>query len=117
MLIMLERFQDFLKENNANGSVIYERYNHRLRRKVDHTLSWLRFALYSRNYRDLDNIIGSVKNGDPSLEPILQLSDFFAYSVWIRSVSDYKAANRWESLKHKYYNLNAGWYKSGNVEI
>lgn len=117
MLIILERFQDFLEERNEEGIAIYEKFNHQLRRKVDYTMTWLRDALHHRHYKELDNIKGPVKNGDPEKEPILQLSDFFAYATWIRSKTSGKSEDRWQSIKDKYFRLYDGWYRAGNVEI
>ena len=117
MLIMLERFQDFLEETNDEGIAIYERFNQRLRRKVEYTWKWLKFALSLRHHKELDNIKGHVKNGDPKIYPILQISDFFAFSVWIKRTTGGELSDRWNSIKHKYYKLDDGWYKAGNYEI
>lgn len=117
MLIMLERFQDFLEEENGEGIAIYERFNQRLRRKVEYTWSWLKYALSWRHYKKLKNIKGKVKNGEPKTDPILQISDFFAFSVWTKKTSDGKRSERWNSIKHKYYKLDHGWYTAGNYEI
>lgn len=117
MLIMLERFQDFLEENNGEGRAIYERFNKKARKKVERTIKGLREVLRFRHYKELSNIRGHVENGDPKIHPILQLADFFAYAVWIKSTTSSKSKDRWESIKHKYFKLNEGWYKAGNVEI
>ncbi len=117
MLIMLERFQDFLEDVDDEGIAIYEQFNHRLRRKVEHTWNWLKGALSFRHHKELDNIRGHVKNGDPKTDPILQVSDFFAFSAWTKVTSSNKRSDRWNSIKHKYYKLDHGWYKEGNVEI
>ena len=63
------------------------------------------------------NIKGHVKNGDPKIDPILQISDFFAFSVWIKKTTGGELSDRWNSIKHKYYKLDHGWYKAGNYEI
>ena len=39
-------------------------------------------------------------------EPILQLSDFFAYSVLKRARTQGEKQDRWKSISHKYYNLD-----------
>lgn len=115
MLIMLERFQDFLEENNGEGRAIYERFNKKTRKKVERTMAGLRSILSFRHYRELSNIRGHVQNGDPETHPILQLTDFFAYATWIKRTA--KKMDRWSSIKHKYFKLNQGWYIAGNVEI
>jgi hypothetical protein len=117
MLIMLERFQDFLEEKEDTGIAIYEKFNQRLRRQVEYTWNWLKYALSMRHSKELDNIKGNVKNGDPQNDPILQVSDFFAFSAWTKATSSGKRSDRWNSIKHKYYKLDHGWYKAGNVEI
>jgi len=117
MLIMLERFQDFLEENGGFGEAVYERFNKRARKRVERTMTGLREVLRFRHYRELSNIGGRITNGDPKTHPILQLADFFAYAAWIRSTTDKKSEERWQSIKGKYFRLDHGWYKAGNVEI
>ena len=117
MLIILERFQDFLEENGAEGRAIYEKLNKKARKKVERTIRGLKEILRFRHYRELNNIRGHVENGDPKTSPILQLADFFAYAVWIKLTTSDASKNRWLSIKDKYYRLDYGWYKAGNVEI
>ena len=116
MLIMLERFQDFLEEHDGEGRAIYERFNKKTRKKVERTMTGLREVLRLRHYKAPNNIRGHVVNGDPKIHPILQLTDFFAYATWIKITNPQKTF-RWKSIKHKYFQLNAGWYRAGNVEI
>ncbi len=99
MLIMSERFQDFLKENNEDGIEIYERMNTKTRRRVTRLMKNYREVLRLRHYIEIGNIKGNIKNGDPKKDPILQLSDFFAYATWIRSSSKYKLINQRKNLK------------------
>ena len=117
MLIMLERFQDFLEEKNGEGKAIYERFNKKTRKKVEYAMEELRVSLRLRHYKELSNIRGHVANGDPKIHPILQLVDFFAYVVSIRRTSNFKKEDRWQSIKHNYFRLNESWYKAGNVII
>jgi len=117
MLIMLERFQDFLEENGGVGEAVYERFNKRARKRAERTMTGLREVLRFRHYRELSNISGHIRNGDPKTQPILQLADFFAYATRIRSTTDKKSEERWQSIKGKYFRLDHGWYKAGNVEI
>lgn len=117
MLIMLERFQDFLEEKNETGKAIYERFNKKARKKVERTISGLREVLRFRHYKEPSSIRGHVENGDPKTHPILQLVDFFAYATWIKSTTSAKSQDRWQSIKDKYLRLDYGRYKAGNVEI
>lgn len=117
MLIILERFQDFLEENGADGRAIYEKFNKKTRKKIERTIVGLKEILRLRNYKELNNIRGHVENGDPNTSPILQLADFFVYAVWIKSITSDSSKNRWLSIKNKYYRLDYGWYKAGNVKI
>ena len=117
MLIMLERFQDFLEEKNGEGKAIYERFNRKTRKKVEHAMEGLHVSFRLRHYKELSHIRGHVENGDPKIHPILQLVDFFAYTVWIRRTTDFRKEDRWNTLKHKYFNLDGGLHKAGNVII
>ena len=117
MLIILERFQDFLEEENREGKVIYERFNKKTRKKVERTILKLRKVSRFRHYKELNNVRGHVENGDPKIHPILQLVDFFAYAVWLKGTTHSRKKDRWDSIKHKYFRFDLDWHKSGNVEI
>ena len=117
ILILMERFQDFLEEHGGEGRAIYEKFNKKARKKAERTIRGLKEILRFRHYKELDNIRGHVENGDPKTSPILQLTDFFAYAVWIKRTTSDSANTRWLSIKDKYYRLDYGWYKAGNVEI
>ena len=116
LLIIQERFQDFLEENKDVGETIYERFNKKARKKAQYTMKELQKWLKFRHYRKLDNIRGHIKNGDPNISPVLQLADFFAHVTWMKSTIN-NSQQRWNSISHKYFRLNKGWYKSGNVQI
>ncbi len=117
ILILLERFQDFLEEHDAEGRAIYEKFNKKARKKTERTIKGLKEILQFRHYKKLDNIRGHVENGDPKTSPILQLADFFAYAVWIKQTTSNSSQTRWLSIKDKYYRLDYGSYKVENVEI
>ena len=117
MILMQERFQSFLEEKNGVGKVIYERFNKKMRKKMERLMVKHKDTLRVVHYKELSNIKGHIENGDPATQAILQLADFFAYVVQIKSISKLKKRDRWESLKHKYFNLDGGGYKAGNVEI
>ena len=75
----------------------------------------LKEMLAFRRCVDLNNIVGDIQSGDPLKETILQLADFFAYATQIMYNTNHKKKRRWESIKEKYYNLNGGYFYSGNV--
>ena len=115
MLMMLERFQDFLEPEGLQGVVIYERFNRRERRRIEVAMKALQGLLRFRHRVELNNIVGKIRDGDPLKEPILQLADFFAYATQIKYRTGGKKSRRWESIKMKYYNHDGGYYYSGNV--
>ena len=115
MLIMLERFQDLLASEGSQGMVIYERISRKERKKLKGTMKRLKEMLAFRRCVDLNNIVGDIQSGDPLKEPILQLADFFAYATQIMYNTNHKKKRRWESIKEKYYNLDGGYFYSGNV--
>ncbi len=115
MLIMLERFQDFLASEGSQGTVIYERINQRERKRLKGTMRRLKEILAFRHHVELNSIVGDIRNGDPAEEPILQLADFFAYATQIKYRTNHEKKSRWESIKEKYYNLDGGYFDSGNV--
>ncbi len=115
MLMMLERFQDFLVDEKSTGSVIYERFTHADRARVQRGMRMLRWALSRRHHVELNNILGNIKSGEPADHPILQLADFFAYAVQIKAVSNNEKQNRWKSIKSKYFRLDGSFYSTGYV--
>ena len=117
MLIMLERFQDFLESKDSQGAVFYERFNRRERRNIEITMKRLKKMLKSKRYVELNNIIGNIRNGDPLKEPILQLADFFAYATQIMYRTKGEKKRRWDSIKEKYFKFNGAYYDRGNVGI
>lgn len=115
LLIMLERFQNFLSDEQSTGSAVYERFRHTERVRVQKTIEELSLRLSSKHHVELNNIVGDVQDGDPVDQPILQLADFFAYAVQIKAVSESKKHSRWLSVRSKYYKLDGGFYESGYV--
>ena len=115
LLFCLERFQYFLEDENENGKTIYEKFSNNLRRKMTDELERLQNIPTFPSFTNLDKIKGKVRTGDPIEEKVLQFSDFFVYAPHIRSVTNYNADIRWRQIKERYYNLNAGWYRSGYV--
>ena len=116
MLIMLERFQGFLTEQNSDGQAIYERFNKQERKKIESTMIRLQTLLPMRYRVELNNIKGRVKSGDPKQEPILQLADFFAYATQKKCIDKAKR-RRWESIKDNYFRLGERSVVRGDVVI
>jgi hypothetical protein len=106
LYLMLERFQYFLEEHGDVGFAIFERFNSKMRQRVERVRKWLEYTGTFPVFTNFENIIRHVTNGDPAKEPLLQYADFFAYIPWIRSKTNYEAVRRWNEIKHKYYNLD-----------
>lgn len=115
MLLMLERFQDFLNMNGSDGSVVYERFNKRERRKIKRAVTALHERLEIKHYKEIDGMLGDIRNGDPTKEHILELADFFAYVTFTKYESKCTKHDKWYSIKEKYFMLDAGYYTAGNI--
>lgn len=116
LVLMLERFQDFLASKASQGIVIYERINRAERKRLKGTMKGLERMQAPRNHHvELKNIMGNIRSGDPLEEPILQLADFFAYATHVRYRSNGTKQDRWKSVKEKYYNPNGSYYRAGIV--
>lgn len=116
MLMMLERYQNFLSDQEGQlGSIRYERATHKERARVQRGMRSLGMTLAENHYVDLNNLLCKVQGGEPTDHPILQLADFFAYAVRIKFISKYEKQNRWQSIKHKYFRLDKGFYSTGYV--
>lgn len=115
MLLMLERFQRFLGLNNSAGNAIYESFGSGERRRIKRTVSALYGPLHIQHYDDINQILSRMQDGDPIKEPILQLADFCAYAIFTKHESDCHKYDRWNSIKQKYFELDSGYYTSGNV--
>lgn len=76
MVLMLERFQDFLKLNKSGGSVIYERFNKRERKKIKKTVAALHGRLVIKHYKEIYGMLGNIRNGDPAKEHYWSLRIF-----------------------------------------
>jgi hypothetical protein len=118
LCLLLERFQHFLKEYSAKGEVIYESYNAKRRKEVIHVHKWLSSLPAYPTPIDITNLVNNVKNGDPSKEPLLQYADFFAFAPFIKNRSDNTKTDRYNQIKHRYYNLDFwAYFQRGNIEI
>jgi hypothetical protein len=118
LYLILERFQHFLQLLYKQGEVIYERYNSVFRKKVQQVHNYFLRNEFFPTFTSFQNIIGHVKNGDPTTEPVLIFSDFMAYAPWIKSVSQNQKVRRWNEIKHKYFRLDhANPFLRGNYEL
>ena len=115
LLVMLERFQYFLEENNDTGIAIYERYNAKMRKKTEMELKWINTKPNFKLFSTFNNIKGNVRNGDPKTEPILQMSDFFTYLPWLYFRTNREVKDRLDILEDKFYNLHGNWKTRGFV--
>lgn len=115
MLLVLERFQRFLRLNYSMGNAIYERFSSRDRRKIKKAIADLDGPLRIPYYDDIIGMLNNMQDGDPTNEPILQLADFCAYATFTKHESNCRKQDRWESIKQKYFKLDDGYYTSGNV--
>lgn len=117
LLLLLNRFQNFLEKRDGTGRAIYEGFGRKERLKTEYAMRRLSRDLNVTEHIGFQNIRRRIENGDPKKYPILQLADFFAYATWRRSTSSYHVADRWESIKGKYYKLDGTADTTGNIEI
>jgi hypothetical protein len=117
LLLILERFQYFLEDNNSTGKAIYERFNAKMRKKVEIELRWLRSIPTFPVPTNLNNIQGRVITGDPTKQPILNIADFFTYLPYNFRNTSGQATTDFDYIKSKYYNLYGGWLRTGRVEL
>lgn len=90
LFLIQERFQYFLEDNNETGHAIYEGYVSRLQKSVELLHKYFHTNPNFPKFTDFKNVTRETRNGDPLLEPILQLADFFAYIPWIKCTSEGK---------------------------
>ena len=117
LLICLERFQYFLDEHQSEGSVIYEKFSRSQRIKITREMEYFQSIPNSPCPTNLPNIKGSVINGNPLQEKILQFSDFVVYAPYRYAVTEGGDDKRFNQIKDKYYNPNGPWGKKGYVKL
>jgi len=118
LLLILERFEYFLRQNGSRGEAVYERVEPQIEKKMQSAYRKLPSTFNIPNPTRLLKVNPHIKFVTPIQEPILQFSDFVAYAIWIRSESDGNAQNRYKSIESKYYNLNhLSSFERGNCEI
>lgn len=115
MLTMLEMFQKFLATKSSGGFAVDERFNKRERKKMEYVMRNLTGRRYHRP--ELGNVRGSIRDGDPAKAPILQLADFFAYATQKMHDTGWQKADRWKSIRRKYYNPTDAYDGIGHVII
>lgn len=117
LLLILERFQYFLKDKDGRGIAIYEKFNAKLRKKTQFELKQLQSNTAFPNPVKISLSNLNVKNGDPTKEPVLQIADFFAYLPWLKKTTNEQATTKFNTIVHRYYNLNGKKFEKGLVEI
>jgi len=101
-----ERFQYFLHENSNNGEIVHEYVTSQLNKEMQTNYGGLFQTYHLPRTVSFNNINVKIKFARVRQEPILQFSDFFAYSVLIRAKTFGQKQTRWKSISSKYYNLN-----------
>jgi hypothetical protein len=118
LLILLERFQVFLEDKSSVGIPIYESFDSKFHKKLDHAYRNLPKVYKIANPTELDRVRKEIVFKTAKEEPILQFADFVSYAVWKRSESLGAKTSRRESIKCRYYNLDhPDYFKRGNVEL
>jgi hypothetical protein len=118
LLLILERFEYFLRDKNSYGNAIYEQVEPRIQKKMQSAYRILPSLFKIANPTNFVKLNPKVKFSTPITEPILQFSDFIAYAIWLRSETKGQAQNRYQSIKSKYYNLDHfSSFERGNCEI
>lgn len=112
LIVLFERFVNHAqKENIKTGYIIYERFNKGLRNLVYENYKFLEKTKFKTKL-DLNKIIKSIIDGDPTKEPILQFTDFWTCLPFLNEqnfldVQDYV---------QQYHNFNTE-RDAGNVSI
>lgn len=57
-------------------------------------------------YANFNNILGKIRNGNPTTEPTLQFADLFAFAPYKKYESNGTKRNRYDQIRHKYYKLD-----------
>ena len=115
---LTERFQYFLLEQKSTGTIIHEYVTRQINRDMQTNYGRLFKTHNLPQTVKFSSIDSRIKFARVAEEPILQLSDFFAYSVLIRAKTHGKKQDRWKSVSHKYYNLDhPNVFKRGNCSL
>lgn len=115
---LTERFQYFLLDRNDHGKIIHEYATAELNKEMQTNYGRLYQTHNLPKTVSFDRVDPKIKFARVKDEPILQFSDFFAYSVLIRAKTGGTKQARWESISHKYYNLNhVSTFKRGNCSM
>lgn len=112
LIILFERFFNYVKEENIQDtSIIYERFDKRMRDSVYRAHQRLKKTNF-RTKLNLNEIIPYIENGDPIKEPILQFTDFWTYLPFIKEKSFLDIRN----YSKQYYNFDTE-HNAGNTAI
>ncbi len=116
LLICVERFKQFLKENNEKGIIIYEEFNS-IRKKMGSEINDLLQFPNFPNYQNLKDVEKIVNHGEPCTHPLLQFTDFIAHMIWLHKTQPNQINDRFLQFTNKFYNYGAPTFFSGYVEI
>lgn len=101
-----ERFEYFLRENQDTGQIVHEYVTVELNKKMQTNYGKLHLTHNLSKKIEFENVNKKINFAKVKKEPILQFSDFFAYSILIRAKSNREKQDRWVSICDNYYNLN-----------
>ncbi len=113
--LLQERFQYFLEERDSYGTVIYERLNAKMERRIKQAIRRLQKHSNFPKPTDLTRINPRVQNGDPTQQPILNLADFFAYLPYTYRMSG-QYSSYYKLIMHKYFNLHGEKFRTGGLD-
>ena len=68
-----------------------------------------------RHYREIDDMVGSIHNGNPAKERIPELADFFAYATFTRHEPEDRKHDRRDLIREKYSGPNGDYHTAGNT--
>lgn len=114
LLACLERFQFFLEDKQSEGVTYYESFTNSMRRMITSEMNTLQSMTHF--HPTLGRIKGKIKNGNPRIDVLLQISDFFVYAPHIRAITHNEKQDRWKQIQHKYYR-GSGWKRRGFVVL
>ena len=116
LLICVERFDQFLRENSESGVIIYEEFNS-IRKKMGSEINDLLQYPNFPNYQNLKDVEKIVNHGKPNQYPLLQFADFIAHIIWFHKTQPNQIVDIFSDFTNKFYNYPASSFFSGYVEI
>ena len=101
--------------NRSGGSAVYERFNKRERKKLKKAVAAMRKRPGIRHCREIDDMAGSMHNGDPAKEHIPGLVDFFAYATFTRHELEDRKHDRRDLIREKHFGPDGDYHTAGNI--